>query len=56
MQEAVRSAITPPDGASTLGVRRPRTERAHRTSPDDRRQARHIGTYVVVALDAQIAG
>ena len=34
-----------------------RTERvAHRTSPDDRRQARQIGTYALVVSAAQIAG
>jgi hypothetical protein len=33
-----------------------RTERAHRTPADERRQARHNGTYALAALDAQIAG
>jgi hypothetical protein len=32
------------------------TERTHRTSPDERHQARHIGTYALVAVDAHIAG
>jgi hypothetical protein len=39
------------DHARTL-----RTERAHRTSPDDRRPGAAIGTYALVALEAQIAG
>jgi hypothetical protein len=30
-----------------------RTERAHRTSPDEHRQARHIGIYALVVLDAR---
>src|SRR5215204_922605 len=34
----------------------PRTERARRTSADERRQARPIGTYALVSLDAQNAG
>jgi hypothetical protein len=29
-------------------TRPPRNERAHRTSPDERHQARHIGTYALV--------
>jgi hypothetical protein len=39
-----------------IGVQPPRTERAHRTSLDETRQARHIGTYALVPLDAQNAG
>src|SRR5829696_9928568 len=37
-------------------ARTPRTEHAYRMSPDDRRQAHPIGTYALVALDAQNAG
>jgi len=28
----------------------------HRTSPDERQETRHIGTYALVAFETQIAG
>ena len=52
--------FSPPNGSSSpelpICAQATRTERAHRTSGDATCGAHHIGTYALVAFEAQIAG